>query len=295
MNFNFFYATSSGDFGWRYLGLIPKRAPGLDTRFPTPGNPIYNWQGLLSPAEMPRVRNPKAGFLANWNNKPVSWWPNFDTPAWGKVFRNSALLSTLDKPLLNAADLEMSAWSIARMDDDWPFFKPYLELAKSAPGYELIEGFDGRTFDGSLQAGAFDAFKTALRQELFLSNAGSFLNPEFFNLALQPSMMLRALERKTHFNYLGDRTPKQIVGAALARVAANPPGPFHAPGFRSLDPTPIPYSNRGTYIQIIEFLKSGINCRNVVTPGVAETGPHSNDQSALARAWLYKPMGFGKN
>ena len=292
MNFNFFYATVAGDYGWRYLGLVPKRAPGVDPRFPTPGGDQYEWRGFLSPQEMPHVRNPKSGFLANWNSKPVAWWPNFDTPVWGKIFRDSALIANLQKPQLMPQDLEMSAWTIARTDENWPYFKPYIELAKGAPGYDLIKGFDGRTFDGSRQASNFKAFMLALRQELFLKTTGNFISPDFFNTVLQPSLMLRALEGKTKFSYLGVRTAAQVVKAALARVAAHPSEPFKAPTFRSLDPTAVPYSDRGTYIQIIEFLKNGIYGRNLLPPGVAETGPHSNDQTPLARAWMYKAMGW---
>ena len=292
MNFNFFYATASGDIGWRYLGLVPKRAQGLDPRFPTPGDPKYAWRGFLTPHEMPHVRNPKVGMLANWNNKPTTWWPNFDTPAWGKVFHNSTLLDTLQEPKLNAQDLEMSAWTIARVDENWAAFRPYLELGKDSPGYDLIKGFDGRALDGSRQASNFQAFLIALRQEVFLKSTGNFLNPETFNLVLQPSLLLRALEGKTKFNYLGKATAKQVVQAALARVAAAPAAPYRAPGFRSLDPTPVPYSNRGTYIQVIEFLLHDVYGRSVLPPGVSESGPHSNDQTALARAWLYKPMRF---
>jgi penicillin amidase len=292
MNFNFFYATVGGDIGWRYLGLVPKRASGIDPRFPTPGDPKYAWRGFLTSHEMPHARNPKAGFFANWNNKPTAWWPNSDTPAWGKVFRNSTLISTLQAPKLTLQDLEMSAWTIARTDENWEFFKSYIDQCKDSPGYDLIKGFDGRTLDGSRQAAAFQAFIFALRQEVFLKSTGNFLNPEYFNTVLQPSLLLRALEGKTKFNYIGRSTARQVVQAALAKMAANPPPPYRAPTFRSLDPTPIPYSNRGTYIQVIEFLVHELYGRNILPPGVSESGPHANDQSPLARAWQYKPMHF---
>lgn len=292
MNFNFFYATDEGDIGWQYLGLIPIRASGIDPRFPTPGGPQFAWKGFIPQNQMPHVRNPKAGFLANWNNKPVAWWPNFDTPAWGKIFRNSALLETLDKPKLTAQDLELSAWTIARTDENWPFFKPAIDRAKGSRGYALVEGFDGRLLDGSRQASNFQAFLSALRKEIFLKTTGSMLQLDFFKLVLQPSLVLQALGRKTKFNYLGARSPQDVVRAALADIDSTPSPPYKAPAFRSLDPTPIPYSDRGTYIQIIEFLRDGLYGRNILPPGVAESGPHANDQAALARAWMYKPITF---
>ena len=292
MNFNFFYATDSGDFGWRYTGLVPKRASEFDPRLPTPGNPEADWKGFLTPDEMPHVRNPKSGLLANWNNKPTAWWPNFDTPAWGKVFHNSTLLATVQKPSLTIQDLEFSAWSIARTDEQWLAFKPAFELGKGSPGYDLISGYDGQMSEGSRQASNFQAFIEALRQELFLNSTGNMLNPDYFKVVLQPSLVLRALEGMTKFNFLGDRTAKQVVIAALAKVAYKPRPPYRADSFKSWDPTPIPYSNRGTTIQLVECCPSGPRGRNVLPPGVAETGPHRNDQASLARAWRYKPMKF---
>ena len=57
---------------------------------PVPADPKYDWQGFLSQDRMPHVINPKQGFLANWNNKPAAWWPNYDAPIWGRIFRNEA-------------------------------------------------------------------------------------------------------------------------------------------------------------------------------------------------------------
>ena len=292
LNFNFFYATAVGDIGWRYTGLVPKRAPGIDPRFPTPGEPQYDWRGFLSTHEMPHVRNPRSGFLANWNNKPSNWWPNLDTPAWGKIFHNRVLLDALQKPLLTAQDLERAAWFIARTDDTWSSIQPYVDRERSAPGYELLKGFDGSVLDGSRQASSYLAFLSYLRQELFLKSTGNFLNPDYFNTVLQPSLILKVLEGHTKFDYLGKGTTGQAVRAALARLASAPPAPYRASTFPSLESTPIPYSNRGTYLQIVESNGKDLFGRSVLPPGIAESGPHSHDQSPLARAWLYKPMRF---
>ena len=283
MNFNFLYATSDGDIGWKYLGLVPKRASGIDPRFPTPGDSKFGWRGFLTASEMPYVRNPKSGFLANWNNKPVSWWPNFDTPTWGKVFENSSLLAAIAKPRLSFEDLEAVPESIAKSDETWPYFKPYLS---DSP----LKDFDGRFIDGSAQAASYRAFLDALRETLFLDKTGNFLSPELFRTVLQPSLILRALEGKTKFDYRNGRTTSQVVLDALAIVAAHPISPFKAGTFKTFDPNPIPYSNRGTYIQILEVSPNYIRGVNVLPPGVNETGKHQNDQSALARSWGYKPM-----
>lgn len=87
MNFNCFIALKNGDVGWRYLGEVPNRSTEYDPRFPLPSKSNAKWKGVIPFSQMPTSWNPKRGWLANWNNKPVAWWPNLDTPAWGSAFR----------------------------------------------------------------------------------------------------------------------------------------------------------------------------------------------------------------
>ncbi len=285
MSFNYFFATCEGDIGYRYCGLVPMRAEGLDPRFPTPGSPQNAWKGFVPLAQMPHVTNPKSGVIYNWNNKPVSWWPNFDTPTWGRIFRNEAIAPLLTKPKLNTQDVEMVPWTIARTDETWPFFKPFL------PAGGALESFDGRLTDGSRTAGIYKQFVDALRSEIFLGTTGNFIAPSYFQLVGQPSVMLRALQGKTKINYLAGRKASDVVSAALAKV--NSGGRYGAPSIAVPGEPPIPYFNRGTYIQVVELLPDGPSGRNVLPPGIAETGEHSLDQVPLSRAWVYKPMHFG--
>jgi penicillin amidase len=293
MNFNFFCVSRSGDIGYRFAGLVPVRAAGVDPRFPTPGAPEYAWQGFIPPAQMPHALNPSAGFMANWNNKPVGWWPNGDSPVWGPLFRNSAVLDTLGKRTLDIQDLEMTAWTIARTDENWPYLRPYLERAMAGfpeDRLEPISGFDGRLVDGSRQAATYLRFVSALRSELFAGTTGTFLSPDYFSLVIQPSVIWRALRGETKINFLAGRRLDAVLHTALEKALSGPATAYKAGGITVPGQTPIPYSDRGTYIQLIEALRDGMSGRNVVTPGVAETGPNSFNQVPLARAWLYKPM-----
>lgn len=312
MSFNFFYATNSGDIGWHYIGDVPMRADGLDPRFPTPGEPRYEWKGMVPKAQMPRVRNPKNGLIVNWNNKPVAWWPNFDTPVWGRLFRNSAILAQLQVTKISVPDVEHAAWAIARIDFTAPFFNPYLQKGVQEemqrryirdPGpitgfTQAAVGFDGWTFDGLTSPTAYNAFLDALKEEVFIPTTGNFLTADNFRLVAQPSVLLRALERKTNVDYLGKRSVDEVVGAAMQKAAtrlATARGndwtqwTYKAPSIPVPGQAPIPYSDRGTFIQIVE-LRNIVFGRNILSPGVAETGPNSLDQVPLARAWTYKPM-----
>lgn len=305
MTFNLFYATSEGDVGYRYLGLVPIRAPGVDPRYPAVASPQTDWKGFIPASEMPRVRNPKGGLIANWNNKPVSWWPNSDTPAWGRIFRLSTLNEAIPSGSLSVPDLEMAAWTIARQNTN---AVPFLNFMRGAmrgatlseieeDAWRYLSAYDGRAFGGSIGESVFNQFLIALREEIFVRHVGTLLAPDTFRQAIQPSLILNALERKTKFDYLAGRPASEVIVAAfrkgVTRLAGSDPDPAHW-GFRPSiisygEEPPIPYSNRGTYIQIVE-LRNSPRGRNVLPPGVAEEGKHATDQIPLARQWTYKPM-----
>jgi len=67
----------------------------------------------------------------------------------------------------------------------------------------------------------------------------------------------------------------------------------HKNGEIKLDPLPpIPESNRGTYIQIVELTRPYIHGINILPPGQSENpeSPHYSDQRELAGWWMFKPM-----
>ena len=237
---------------------------------------------------MPNVWNPKRGWVCNWNNKPASWWPNLDTPAWGEAFRNNVLVAhLLPGGKKQVADLEQAVVSMATTNATWNTFSPFLAET------DALKAFHGGMLAGSNDALLYSRFVSELRNELFLKMTGNFSGNDNFSLVAQPDVMARALRRETKFDYLAGRTPKEVVLAAMDRAVnavgtkTYDPGMIPVPVGMGLDP--IPYSNRGTYIQIIQ-LGANLEGRNVVTPGVAAAGPHSYDQADLARKFSYKPM-----
>jgi penicillin G amidase len=306
MSFNFFYATSEGDIGYLYLGLVPQRAQGVDPRFPTPGDPRFEWRGLIPRERMPMVRNPQRGLIANWNNRPASWWPNLDTPVWGDIFRNELLENVLPEGPITPEDVEFAARAIAMGDVTYPYFAPFFEEATAhvaqtglaTHAADLLRGYRGQNLHGSSSARIYTEFVEALREEIFLPTTGNFLLPENFRMALQPTVIHRALQGELKFDYSRGRSRTAILQAAFDKAVSrlerrDGPDParwaFAAPSFPVPSQPPVPYSERGTYIQIVELaaVPSG---RSILPPGVAETGPHSLDQVPLARAWTFKPM-----
>lgn len=309
LTFNLFYATTSGHIGYQYCGRVPMRAPGWDPRFPMPLSKETAWRGMVPAEQMAYLVDPKGGLIANWNNKPAAWWPNFDTPAWGRIFRNTALLERLADPTLGPENLEMAAWWIARTEETASAMMPLFAKALRAASWDsdaerqaaqMLLAYRGEAMAGSHGASLYLRTLEEVRTSLFSATMGTFLNPELFRTALQPSLILNALEGQTRIDYLAGRSADEVVAGAfrkaVERMASergpNPGAWFYAPGtIPVVSGVPIPYSNRGTYIQIVELWRNPSG-RNVLTPGVAESGPHASDQEPLARAWMYKPMGW---
>lgn len=298
MNFNFFYATSDGDAGYRYVGRVPIRTGGIDSRFPTPGAPEFDWKGMVPFDQMPHVRNPRSGLIANWNNKPAAWWPNGDSPVWGRVFRNAEVLAAADKPSLGPRDVEMVPWTIARRSESYRALGTYFQRAIGGDD-EFIKSqaraYDGWWIQGSPASRLYSAWVTALREEIFMKTTGNFLDPQLFAVAAGPSVMLAALEKRTKVDYLQGRSAESVAKAAwskaLSRLGDDPSKwPLEGDVIALPDRQGIPYNNRGTYIQILQMGPWGAYGRNVLPPGEAESGPHSFDQVTMAAAWLYKAM-----
>lgn len=306
VNFNCLFAFADGNIGYRYVGLVPVRADGLDPRFPTPGDPKYDWKGVVPFRKMPHVDNPKSGLLYNWNNKPVDWWPNLDTPVWGRIFRVWELAGALDKPKIGREDVEMAAWTIARRHADEKhllnFVKASLKDANldglEAQAATVLLNWDGWSLQDSVGSTLYSSIVASLRMELFAPHVGTMVQPDLFSQAVQPSLILNALEGKTKYNFLANKKASDIVIAALkrsvdalakARTENMLTWTFAPSTIAYAGEAPVPYRDRGTYIQVIEMGANPFG-RNVLPPGVAETGPHSRDQVPLSRAWTFKPM-----
>jgi acyl-homoserine lactone acylase PvdQ len=84
------YADAGGHIAYRFTGLQPMRAPGVDRRFPMPGTGGGEWQGFLDACQMPNVVDPAEGYLAvnqGTESKPTWWWPNSPSIGIGIVAR----------------------------------------------------------------------------------------------------------------------------------------------------------------------------------------------------------------
>lgn len=303
VTFNLFFATTAGEIGYRYLGAVPVRAMGIDPRLPTPDEAAYQWRGFLSPAQMPRVDNPSRGLIVNWNNKPVSWWPNLDTPTWGRPFRVEVLAAALTAPKLGISDVEHAAWEIARRDTDTsatfhPDFARALTARAQAANRPLtrwereLVHWDRWDLSRSVGAVIYRDAVFELRRVLYADALGDFAGN--FDQVLQPAVLRRALDGQVRFRPWG-REPMagRLVEAFDKAVAKHQSGGFArwSAGLRvGTIPSPaglIPYNDRGTFIQVVEMLNPP-RARSVASPGVSEEGEHMGSQAILAASWIYK-------
>jgi hypothetical protein len=99
-------------------------------------------------------------------------------------------------------------------------------------------------------------------RKIFLETTGNFASPENFRLVAQPSVILNALEGKTKVDYMRGRTVEAVASSAFrkavdrlaARRGPDPAAWSSRPSTIAVPGQPaIPYSDRGTYIQIVEL------------------------------------------
>ncbi len=102
-NHNFFLADRKGNIGYWHSGAFPvKPETGLygrpiDDRLPLWGTGQEEWVRVTGPSEMPVCINPEEGWMANWNNKPITDWPYGESDAgWGEGHRVSEIMDTVE-------------------------------------------------------------------------------------------------------------------------------------------------------------------------------------------------------
>lgn len=97
MSFNLHYADDAGNIAYFHRGVLPRRPPRTDPRLPLDGSGKMEWRGIDPPRRLPAVVNPRRGFIANWNNKPVAGWSAGEQrELWGVADRVQGLSDALD-------------------------------------------------------------------------------------------------------------------------------------------------------------------------------------------------------
>jgi len=99
---NFYWIDRMGSIGYWHAGTFPvKPTTGrdgrlVDDRLPLWGTGEEEWVSVTGFAQMPKSINPKQGWLANWNNKPIANWPYGESDAgWGEGHRVKRIMELL--------------------------------------------------------------------------------------------------------------------------------------------------------------------------------------------------------
>jgi penicillin amidase len=119
-NHNFYWADKAGNIGYWHSGAFPvKPTTGIatedfpegrpiDDRLPLYGTGEEEWVRVTGPSEMPVCINPKQGWLANWNNKPIANWPYAESDAgWGEGHRVSEIMDMMNYLLATKGKLTL--------------------------------------------------------------------------------------------------------------------------------------------------------------------------------------------
>lgn len=131
ISINWYFLDRAGDIGYFAAGHFPKRPPNQDRRLPASGIGNMEWQGIQPwRTGNPWVFNPKDGWLANWNNSPITNFPNSDFIPWGAADRVTVIQKKLAaKKTISAQQLWQIMEQVAYTDVNAGYFVPIIKNA----------------------------------------------------------------------------------------------------------------------------------------------------------------------
>ncbi|MBC7374228.1 MAG: penicillin acylase family protein, partial [Frankiales bacterium] len=156
-NENTIYADADGHIAYWHPGLFPRRSSGWDSRFPAPGTGGFDRTGFVPFEQMPKVKDPKVGYVANWNGKPAAGWiDEYLDPAssrsGGKAQRVQVIQGLLAaQPRMTPADLRATEFRLGTVDQRHVEFGPLLrsmrgETASQRAALALLNDWDGTAY-----------------------------------------------------------------------------------------------------------------------------------------------------
>ncbi|MBR0899530.1 penicillin acylase family protein [Bradyrhizobium tropiciagri] len=159
------YADVSGNIGWVAAGKTPRRT-SFDGLMPVPGDGRYEWQGFLSLDELPKLYQPKQGFIATANqmNLPADYPVNerrvgfewSDSARWQRiteVLQANTKVTLADAMALQNDDTGMLARRLVAL------LKPLTsDDANVRKGLDLLKAWDARDTEDSAAAAVYEVW-----------------------------------------------------------------------------------------------------------------------------------------
>ncbi|MES5486659.1 penicillin acylase family protein [Bradyrhizobium sp. INPA03-11B] len=159
------YADTSGNIGWVAAGKTPRRI-SFDGLMPVPGDGRYEWQGFLSLDELPKLYQPKQGFIATANqmNLPADYpvgerrigfeWA--DSARWQRiteVLEKNSKVTLADAMALQNDDTGMLARRLVAL------VRPLTsDDANVKKGLDLLNAWDARDTEDSAAAAVYEVW-----------------------------------------------------------------------------------------------------------------------------------------
>lgn len=310
LSINWLAADKMGNIAYVHCGVDKTRKTFGDDRLPvmTPTDFQYPDQRLAGV-------NPESGYYVNWNAPPVFGFRDGDLQSGWAADQRTKYISDhvkLNKSLWSIDYLKRLDHDIAFTDQRAYFFKDILltfidpqmfsPLAKKA--LKLLKTWDNtrtdNNGDGMLDnnaAGLFDAFWNNLYGKVMGYILGKFAWISGSDSTwTQSAPMIRALLKQTRYNFLGNKSAKNIITKIFLKtvndyskdginIPASKCPPMVFSGVNHVGaPTMtkaasfVPFMNRGSDVQLVELSPDGISVFGCMPPGNKSFGNNEVDQ-----------------
>ena len=198
---NFVFADKSGTIAYKANGNVPIRKKG-NAELPVPGDSSdYGWKGYIPYDELPRVVNPKEGFVATANNEVIGEeYPYHLSNLWAQEYRYERIAEMLEASDNLTAD-DMKAIQMDTKDLYAVEFLPsLLSTLKSTAGDEykdalkILESWD--YYDDANEAAPliFQLLMNELQESLFIGE----MPEDIYNLMPGKAQILDEMLRETY-------------------------------------------------------------------------------------------------
>lgn len=127
MSFNVFYTGADQQIKYFFVGkYVDRQKDNVDPRLPRLGTGDDDWSAFMAYDDLPKLLNPKQGYLVNWNNKPVKWWMNGDE-GWTNADGTTLDAKVLDGVVKNAVSFDFDTLKAVPFNASrkFPNFQPY--------------------------------------------------------------------------------------------------------------------------------------------------------------------------